>query len=168
MFISFFLSLLCFINFFGVQTVSLFETNFVWFNIGFLSLNWAFLLDPLSATMFFVVTFISLLVHLYSVSYMGSDVSLNRFLGFLSLFTFFMLVLVSAPNFLQLFLGWEGVGLDSYLLINFWFTRVQANKSALKAMLMNRVGDISLLFGIAIIYYIFKSLDFSVLFSLVP
>ncbi len=168
MFISFFLSLLCFINFFGVQTVSLFETNFVWFNIGFLSLNWAFLLDPLSATMFFVVTFISLLVHLYSVSYMGSDVSLNRFLGFLSLFTFFMLVLVSAPNFLQLFLGWEGVGLSSYLLINFWFTRVQANKSALKAMLMNRVGDISLLFGIAIIYYIFKSLDFSVLFSLVP
>lgn len=168
MFLSFFLSLMCFVNFLGGQTVSLFETSFVWFNIGFLTLNWAFLLDPLSSTMFFVVTFISLLVHLYSISYMGLDVSLSRFLGFLSLFTFFMLVLVSAPNFLQLFLGWEGVGLSSYLLINFWFTRVQANKSALKAMLMNRVGDISLLFGISVIYYIFKSLDFSVLFNLVP
>ncbi len=168
MFVSCFLSLVCFINFVSNQSIFLFETNIIWFDIGFLTLNWSFLLDPLSSTMFFVVTFISLLVHLYSVSYMGSDISLNRFLGFLSLFTFFMLILVSAPNFLQLFLGWEGVGLSSYLLINFWFTRIQANKSALKAMLMNRVGDISLLFGISIIYYIFKSLDFSVLFSLVP
>jgi proton-translocating NADH-quinone oxidoreductase chain L len=168
MFVSCFLSLICFVNFISTQSIFLLETDIVWFDIGFLTLNWSFLVDPLSSMMFFVVTFISLLVHLYSVSYMGFDVSLNRFLGFLSLFTFFMLVLVSSSNFLQLFLGWEGVGLSSYLLINFWFTRIQANKSALKAMLMNRVGDISLLFGISIIYYVFKSLDFSVLFNLVP
>src|SRR5436305_1812085 len=89
------------------------------------------------------------------------------FLSFL-LFTFFMLILVSSTNFLQLFLGWEGVGLSSYLLINFRFTRVQANKSAIKAMLMNRVGDISLLIAISLSYYFFKSLDFAVIFNLIP
>lgn len=91
--------------------------------------------------MLIVVTFISTLVHLYSVEYMAHDPHLVRFMSYLSLFTFFMLVLITANNFFQLFVGWEGVGLCSYLLINFWFTRIQANKAAIKAMLVNRVGD---------------------------
>jgi NADH:ubiquinone oxidoreductase subunit 5 (subunit L)/multisubunit Na+/H+ antiporter MnhA subunit len=92
-----------------------------------------------------IVTFISSLVHLYSTEYMEFDPHLPRFMSYLSLFTFFMLILVTANNFLQMFVGWEGVGLSSYLLINFWFTRIQANKAAIKAMLINRVGDFALL-----------------------
>ena len=91
--------------------------------------------------MLIVVTFISFLVHIYSINYMGEDPHLPRFMSYLSLFTFFMLVLVTADNYAQLFLGWEGVGLCSYLLVNFWFTREQANKSAMKAIIVNRIGD---------------------------
>jgi NADH-ubiquinone oxidoreductase chain 5 len=97
---------------------------------------------------------------------MAGDPHLSRFMGYLSLFTFFMLMLVTGDNFLQLFLGWEGVGLASYLLINFWFTRIQANKAAIKAMMLNRVGDIGLTFGIALIFLVFKTMKYGVIFSI--
>lgn len=131
-----------------------------------LLLDWVFLLDSLSVLMMVIILTISLLVHLYSIEYMKGDPHLTRFLGYLSLFTFFMVILVTANNFLQLFVGWEGVGLCSYLLINFWFTRKQANKSALKAMVVNRFGDIGLMISFCLIYNLYKSLDFSVIFLL--
>jgi len=97
---------------------------------------------------------------------MEYDPHLGRFMSYLSLFTFFMLILVTANNFLQMFVGWEGVGLSSYLLINFWFTRIQANKAAIKAMLVNRVGDFFILLGMFSIFYIFNTLDYDTVFSL--
>lgn len=118
--------------------------------------------------MLVVVTTISFFVHIYSVSYMEHDPHLQRFLSYLSLFTFFMLILVTASNFLQMFVGWEGVGLASYLLISFWFTRLSANKSAIKAMIVNRVGDIGIVLAMLVIYDVFRCLDYSVVFSLVP
>ena len=124
--------------------------------------------DSLTVSMFVVVNTVSALVHTYSVFYMEKDAHLTRFMSYLSLFTFFMLILVSADNFIQLFLGWEGVGLCSYLLINFWFSRVQANKAALKAIIMNRVGDFGLTFAILLIFFYFKSVDFGVVFLLAP
>src|SRR5271156_3099876 len=116
--------------------------------------------------MLLLVVLVSFLVHLYSMDYMNGDPHVVRFLGYLSLFTFFMLVLVTSGTFVQLFLGWEGVGLSSYLLINFWHTRIQANKSAIKAMVVNRVGDFGLSLGIFAIFYIFKSVEFPVIFAL--
>ena len=101
--------------------------------------------DTLTVSMCVIVTFISSLVHLYSIEYMSHDPHLPRFMSYLSLFTFFMLILVTADNFVQMFVGWEGVGLASYLLINFWYTRIQANKAAIKAMVINRIGDFCLL-----------------------
>lgn len=118
--------------------------------------------------MLVIVTTVSALVHLYASSYMEEDLNRARFMSYLSLFTFFMIILVTGDNFLQLFLGWEGVGLCSYLLISFWYTRVQANKAAIKAMLINRIGDFSLLLGILFIYFTFHSLDYSTVFILVP
>lgn len=116
--------------------------------------------------MLIIVTFISTLVHLYSTDYMEYDPHINRFMSYLSLFTFFMLILVTSNNFLQMFVGWEGVGVCSYLLINFWFTRIQANKAAIKAMLINRIGDFFLLIAIFLIYFTFDSLEYDVVFSL--
>ena len=139
-----------------------------WFSTDFLSANWAFLFDSLTVVMITIVTFISCLVHLYSTEYMAHDPHLSRFMSYLSLFTFFMLLLVTSDNFIQLFVGWEGVGLCSYLLINFWFTRIQANKAAIKAMLVNRIGDFGLALGIFIIYCTFNSVEFLTVFSLAP
>jgi proton-translocating NADH-quinone oxidoreductase chain L len=118
--------------------------------------------------MLVVVNTVSAVVHMYSSSYMDEDPHLSRFMSYLSLFTFFMIILVTGNNFLQLFLGWEGVGLCSYLLISFWYTRIQANKAAIKAMLINRVGDFSLLLGIIFIFFTFKSLNYSIVFALIP
>jgi len=139
-----------------------------WIDSELLDASWGFLFDSLSITMCILVSCISFLVHLYSISYMSHDPHQSRFISYLSLFTFFMLMLVSSDNLLQLFFGWEGVGLCSYLLINFWFTRLQANKSAIKAMIINRIGDFFLTVGILSIYIVFKTLDFSVIFSLLP
>lgn len=119
-----------------------------WMSSDVLQIDWGFMFDSLTVSMCVVVTFISFLVHVYSTEYMSHDPHLPRFMSYLSLFIFFMLILVTADNFVQMFVGWEGVGLCSYLLINFWFTRIQANKAAIKAMLMNRIGDFSLLIGI--------------------
>jgi len=126
---------------------------------------WGFVFDSLTVVMFCVVTVVSTLVHLYSLSYMKGDPHVPRFLSYLSLFTFFMLLLVSANNFMQMFVGWEGVGLASYLLINFWSTRVQANKSAIKALVVNRVGDLALALSIFMIYSHCSSLDYTTVFT---
>ena len=139
-----------------------------WINSEVLNVDWGFMFDSLTTTMCVVVTFISLLVHVYSTEYMAHDPHLPRFMSYLSLFTFFMLILVTADNFIQMFVGWEGVGLCSYLLINFWFTRIQANKAAIKAMLLNRIGDFSLMMGILLIFINFKSLDYSTVAALTP
>lgn len=129
---------------------------------------WGFLFDTLTIVMCSLVVIVSVTVHLYSLAYMGEDPCLVRFLSYLSLFTFFMLMLVTADNFLQLFVGWEGVGLCSYLLINFWYTRVQANMAGIKAILVNRIGDFGLLLGMVLALWLFGSVDFLVVFSLIP
>jgi proton-translocating NADH-quinone oxidoreductase chain L len=139
-----------------------------WIVVDTLKIDWSFCFDSLTSVMLIVVTSISTLVHLYSTEYMEHDPHLPRFMSYLSLFTFFMLILITANNFLQMFVGWEGVGLSSYLLINFWFTRIQANKAAIKAMLVNRIGDFALLLAIFAIYFVFNSLDYDVIFGLVP
>jgi len=141
---------------------------FNWIESEMLVVNLGFIFDSLTCIMLLVVTIVSLLVHIYSLSYMECDPHLPRFMSYLSLFTFFMLMLVTADNFIQMFFGWEGVGLASYLLINFWFTRLQANKSAIKAMLVNRIGDFGLTLGILLIYILFQTLDYCSVFSLVP
>ena len=136
-----------------------------WVLSGLLEFNWCFFCDSLTSVMLVVVTTISFLVHLYSTEYIKEDPHVSRFMGYLSLFTFFMIVLVTGNNFFQLFTGWEGVGLCSFFLINFWFTRLQANKAAIKAMIVNRVGDFFLFLGILFIYGETCSVDFNSIFS---
>jgi proton-translocating NADH-quinone oxidoreductase chain L len=131
-----------------------------------LTVDWCFCFDSLTSVMLVVVTFISTLVHIYSIEYMKNDPHQIRFMSYLSLFTFFMIILITSNSFVQLFVGWEGVGLSSYLLINFWFTRIQANKSAIKAMLINKVGDIFLLLAIFCIIFFCDSADFDIVFAL--
>ena len=139
---------------------------FPWIYVESLEVYWSFCFDSLTSIMLVVVTFISTLVHLYSTEYMKTDPHLFRFMSYLSLFTFFMLILVTSNNLLQLFVGWEGVGVSSYLLINFWFTRLQANKAAIKAMLINRIGDFFLLLAMLSIIFCFNSLDYDVILNL--
>jgi len=139
-----------------------------WINSEMLNVDWGFLFDSLTVVMCCVITFVSSLVHLYSSEYMAHDPHLSRFMSYLSLFTFFMLILVTADNFIQMFVGWEGVGLCSYLLINFWFTRLQANKAAIKAMVLNRIGDFGLVLGIIILFTEFKAVDYATVFALIP
>nr|YP_010289347.1 NADH dehydrogenase subunit 5 [Erythropodium caribaeorum]UKP87618.1 NADH dehydrogenase subunit 5 [Erythropodium caribaeorum] len=136
-----------------------------WIESYLLITNFGLQFDMITAVMLIVVITISGLVHIYSTSYMREDPHLPRFMSYLSLFTFFMLVLVTSNNYVQLFIGWEGVGLCSYLLINFWFTRIQANKAAIKAMLINRIGDIGLMLAIILIWKEFGTLDYCSLFS---
>nr|QTK22325.1 NADH dehydrogenase subunit 5 [Pneumocystis sp. 'macacae'] len=139
-----------------------------WLDLDFLNLSWGFLFDELTVSMLIPVLTISSLVQLYSVSYMSHDPHIPRFFSYLSLFSFFMIVLVSGENYLILFIGWEGVGIMSFLLISFWFTRVQANKSAISAILFNRVGDLFLIIGLVIILLTIGSLDYSIVFSVAP
>ena len=136
-----------------------------WFSSEMFDAAWGFYFDSLTVVMLLVVNIVSTLVHLYSISYMWGDAHIPRFMSYLSIFTFFMLMLVTADNFLQLFFGWEGVGLASYLLINFWFTRLQASKASIKAMLLNRIGDFGLALGIMCIFSHFKSVHFFPVFS---
>lgn len=139
-----------------------------WIDTELLQVSWGFLYDTLTATILIVVTYVSSLVHLYSTEYIRGDPHLPRFISYLSFFTFFILILVTADNFVQLFLGWEGVGLCSYLLISFWYTRVQANKAAVKAFVVNRVGDFGFALGIWAVFLLFRSVDFCTVFSAVP
>ena len=166
MFFNFLLSFFIFYEVVLGGSVCFFKL-FSWFNVGNFYVDWGFFFDPITSVMLIVVNVVSFFVHLYSIDYMKHDFFSHRFMSYLSLFTWFMLILVTADNFLQLFVGWEGVGLVSYLLINFWFTIIEANKSALKAMIMNRIGDIGIALGVALIFFEFKSLDFNVIFPVV-
>src|ERR1700679_4048457 len=131
-----------------------------WIQSGTFSVNWSIYIDTLTAVMLVVVNGVSAMVHVYSVGYMAHDKSIPRFMAYLSLFTFFMLMLITSNNLLQMFFGWEGVGLASYLLINFWFEKDSANKAAIKAFLVNRVGDFGFALGIFGCYMLFDSVTF--------
>jgi len=139
-----------------------------WISSGDFEVDWAIRVDTLTAVMLVVVTGVSSLVHLYSIGYMHEDESRPRFFSFLSFFTFAMLMLVTANNFLQVFFGWEGVGLASYLLIGFWYKKPSANEAALKAFVVNRVGDFGFALGILAIFTVFKTLNFDAVFAAAP
>src|SRR3954463_355662 len=139
-----------------------------WIHSAGFTVDWTVRVDSITAVMLVVVTGVSSLVHLYSIGYMHEDPCRPRFFSYLSLFTFAMLMLVTANNFLQLFFGWEGVGLASYLLIGFWYTRPSANAAAIKAFVVNRVGDFGFALGIFGIFYVFKTLDFDAVFQAAP
>jgi len=143
-------------------------TVFTWGVSGNIPMEIGFLIDPLSAMMMVVVTFVSFMVHIYTIGYMHDDPGYQRFFSYIALFTFAMLMLVMSNNFLQLFFGWEAVGLVSYLLIGFWYTRESAIFANLKAFVVNRVGDFGFLLGIAAIYYHFGSLDYAAVFAIAP
>jgi NADH-quinone oxidoreductase subunit L len=138
---------------------------YTWMTSGDTSFQIGFLIDRLTALMMLVVTFVSLMVHIYTIGYMADDPGYQRFFSYISLFTFSMLMLVMANNFMQLFFGWEAVGLVSYLLIGFWYDRPTAIYANLKAFLVNRVGDFGFLLGIALVLMVFGTLDYSAVFA---
>src|SRR6266436_3869738 len=141
---------------------------FTWFQTGSFEAHWALRFDQLTAVMLIVVTGVSAMVHVYSIGYMHGDPSIPRFMSYLSLFTFCMLMLITANNFMQLFFGWEGVGLCSYLLIGFWYDRPSANAAAIKAFIVNRIGDFGFLLGILGVYFVFKNVGFDAVFKASP
>ncbi len=144
------------------------STLYHWGRVGDLTLEIGFLVDPLSATMMFVVSFVSLMVHIYTIGYMRDDPGYQRFFSYIALFTFAMLMLCMSNNFLQLFFGWEAVGVVSYLLIGFWFQRESAIRANLKAFLVNRIGDLGFLLGVAAVLFYFGTLRYSEVFELAP
>ena len=139
-----------------------------WITSGELDIGWAFRIDTLTAVMFVVVTTVSALVHVYSIGYMHDDPSRQRFFAYLSGFTFAMLMLVSADNLVQMFFGWEGVGLFSYLLIGFWYLKPEANAAAIKAFVVNRVGDFGFALGIFGIFAVFRTVNLQQIFDAAP
>jgi len=147
-----------------VQTVELFD----WITSGTFSAPWALRIDQLTAVMLVVVTTVSAVVHVYSVGYMADDPGIPRFMSYLSLFTFAMLMLVTADNLVQLYFGWEGVGVCSYLLIGFWYDRPSANAAAIKAFIVNRVGDFGFALGIMGAFLVFDSIDLGTIFAAAP
>ena len=138
---------------------------FEWISSGGFTANWSINIDPLSSVMLVVVTFVSALVHIYSIGYMSHDPHKPRFMSYLSLFTFSMLALVVSDNFLQLFFGWEGVGLCSYLLIGFWYKKETANNAAIKAFIVNRIGDFGLAVAIFLIFFFFGTINYEETFQ---
>ena len=151
--------------------VNQYQENIViatWINSGSLDVNWSMKIDSLSAVMLVVVTSVSALVHIYSIGYMSHDPHKPRFMAYLSLFTFAMLMLVTSDNFIQLFFGWEGVGLCSYFLIGFWFKKDTANSAAIKAFVVNRVGDFGFALGIFLIFYLFGTVNYAEVFEQIP
>ena len=139
-----------------------------WVTSGELDVSWAFRIDTLTAVMLVVVNTVSSLVHLYSIGYMHEDDSRPRFFAYLSLFTFAMLALVTSDNFLQMFFGWEGVGLASYLLIGFWYQKPEANAAAIKAFVVNRIGDFGFALGIFGTFAVFSTISFDAVFRAAP
>lgn len=143
-------------------------TLFNWINSETFNMIWTFQFDNLTITMLIPVLIISSLVHIYSIGYMSADPHNQRFFSYLNLFTFMMIILVTGNNYLLMFVGWEGVGVCSYLLVSFWFTRIAANQSSISAFLTNRVGDCLLTFGMLIILWSLGNLDYTSTFSLAP
>src|SRR5882724_3169730 len=141
---------------------------FSWIGSGSLDINWSLRVDTLTAVMLIVVTGVSSMVHVYSVGYMAEDPSIPRFMAYLSLFTFFMLMLVTADNLVQLFFGWEGVGLASYLLIGFWYHKPEANAAAIKAFIVNRIGDFGFALGIFAVFMMIGAVDLETIFAQAP
>lgn len=139
-----------------------------WIDSDDLNVNWGFQFDALTVSMLIPVLIVSALVHVYSIGYMSEDPHQQRFFSYLSMFTFFMLVLVTGDNYLVMFIGWEGVGISSYLLVSFWFTRIQANKSAISALLFNRVGDMFLTIGLFAVLFAVGNIDYATVFSVAP
>jgi NADH-quinone oxidoreductase subunit L len=138
-----------------------------WISVGDFHVDWALRVDTLSVVMVAMVTCVATLIHIYSVGYMSHDRAIWRFFSYLSLFTFAMLMLVTSDNLLQLFFGWEGVGLASYLLIGFWYEKESARKAAMKAFVVNRIGDLGFAVGIALVFWTFGSIEFSTIFDTV-
>ena len=141
---------------------------FRWISSGDFQVNWSIYVDALTSVMLVIVSLISAIIHFYSIGYMSRDPHKPRFMSYLSLFTFAMLTLVTADNFLQLFFGWEGVGLCSYLLIGFWFKKSTANAAAMKAFIVNRVGDFGLAIGIFLIFFFYGTVNYSEVFQQTP
>ena len=152
----------------GLNNIPVSFTLFRWVDLESLNVLWAFNFDSLTVSMLIPVLIVSSLVHIYSIGYMSHDPHNQRFFSYLSLFTFMMIILVTANNFLLMFVGWEGVGVCSYLLVSFWFTRIAANQSSMSAFLTNRVGDCFLTLGMFALIWTFGNLDYSTVFSLAP
>ncbi|RZK34742.1 MAG: NADH-quinone oxidoreductase subunit L, partial [Hymenobacter sp.] len=158
---SFGLSLFLFLNFQYQYTVSLFD----WISVGSLQIPFSYQVDQLSLIMLLLITGVGFLIHVYSIGYMGHDENVGKFFSFLNLFVFSMLILVLGANFVILFIGWEGVGLCSYLLIGFWNTHTSYNNAAKKAFIINRIGDLGFLLGIFLIYLTFDSVQYAEVFQ---
>jgi NADH-ubiquinone oxidoreductase chain 5 len=152
----------------GLNNIPVSIEMFRWIDSELLDIYWGFHFDSLTVSMLIPVLIVSSLVHVYSVGYMSQDPHNQRFFSYLSLFTFMMIILVTANNLLIMFVGWEGVGICSYLLVNFWFTRIAANQSSMSALLTNRVGDCFLTIGIFVVLWSFGNIDYSTIFSLTP
>jgi proton-translocating NADH-quinone oxidoreductase chain L len=164
-FISF-LSTICLVCHLILEQNIFFEDRIcTWIKVSTLELSYGFVCDRYVILMLFVVSLVSCLVHLYSIEYMRNDPNHVKFLQYLTLFTLAMYILITANNFVQMFIGWEGVGICSYLLINFWDTRIQANTSAMKAMIVNRIGDVNLLIAFVLIFTHYNSFDYFFIFA---
>jgi len=159
--LSFVFSAVLFFSLRSSGSVSETVTLFNWISIGGMNIPFAFLIDHLSLTMMLIITGVGALIHIYSIGYMHDDERVNSFFAQMNLFTFSMLLLVMGANYLVLFIGWEGVGLCSYLLIGFWFKNPAFNYAARKAFVMNRIGDLGFILGIILIFFTFKSVTFS-------
>lgn len=168
--ISFILSFILFWNLYETH-LSIHIKLFNWISASASNIGFSFVIDPLSSLMLLVITGVSFLIHVYSIGYMNEDEGYNRFFAYMNLFVFSMLVLVMGSNYLIMFIGWEGVGLCSYLLIGFWYKNIAFNNAARKAFIMNRIGDLGFLMGMFLLYIQFNSLDFETIFkqaSLIP
>lgn len=163
-------TLLSIVSFFevGINNISVYIKLFSWIDSESLNVSWGFVFDSLTVSMLIPVLIVSSLVHIYSIGYMSHDPHNQRFFSYLSLFTFMMIILVTSNNYLLMFVGWEGVGVCSYLLVSFWFTRIAANQSSISAFLTNRVGDCFLTIGMFAILWSFGNIDYSTVFSLAP
>jgi NADH-quinone oxidoreductase subunit L len=162
--VSCILSIIAF-NALGSEQTALTYTAFDWITAGNFSVSFSFLVDPLSALMMLIITGVGFLIHVYSTGYMHDDDGFNRFFAYLNLFIFFMLLLVMGSNYLLMFVGWEGVGLCSYLLIGFWFKNTEYNNAAKKAFIMNRIGDLGLILGVILIFINFGSIAYADVFA---